>query len=370
MAERKPVVLVGGQLKELPAGDTLPPQAPASHSHATSDVTGLDAALSGKEPAISAGSTSQYLRGDKNWRDFFTDVRAATLTGLSTATNAVIDAADTVLVALGKLQAQVSTKANAASVREKLTAARAYYVRTDGSDSNTGLANTSGGAFLTIQKAIDTAAGLDLGIYDVTIYIGTGTWTAANTLKTLVGAGKCVIRGINADTTSTVISTTSAPCFVGTYVGMYQLEYLKLQNATSGNCLQVVGSGAVLRYQNVNFGSSPGNHVFSGSGAYVVAVGHYAISGGANNHVAAVDAASASIGGSVTVTLTGTPAFPGGFLYAGRASSVLAAYVVFSGSATGKRYAADSNGVITTLGGATYLPGDAAGTTATGGVYQ
>ena len=34
MAERKPVVLVGGQLRELPVGDALPPQAPAAHSHA------------------------------------------------------------------------------------------------------------------------------------------------------------------------------------------------------------------------------------------------------------------------------------------------------------------------------------------------
>ena len=34
MAERKPVVLVGGQLQELPAGDALPPQAPAAHTHA------------------------------------------------------------------------------------------------------------------------------------------------------------------------------------------------------------------------------------------------------------------------------------------------------------------------------------------------
>lgn len=68
MAERKPVVLVGGQLKELPAGDTLPPQAPATHSHATSDVTGLDAALAGKEPTISAGTSAQYWRGDKSWQ--------------------------------------------------------------------------------------------------------------------------------------------------------------------------------------------------------------------------------------------------------------------------------------------------------------
>ena len=34
MAERKPVVLVGGQLTELPAGDMLPPQTPAAHAHA------------------------------------------------------------------------------------------------------------------------------------------------------------------------------------------------------------------------------------------------------------------------------------------------------------------------------------------------
>lgn len=53
MAERKPVVLVGGQLQELPAGDALPPQAPASHSHAISDVSGLQTALDGKQPTLS-----------------------------------------------------------------------------------------------------------------------------------------------------------------------------------------------------------------------------------------------------------------------------------------------------------------------------
>ena len=43
MAERKPVVLVSGQLTELPAGDTLPPQTPAAHTHAnaTPSAAGL-----------------------------------------------------------------------------------------------------------------------------------------------------------------------------------------------------------------------------------------------------------------------------------------------------------------------------------------
>lgn len=57
-----------------------------------------------------AGTTDQYLRGDKTWTDFFTSVRAATLTGLSLVASTAVTAADTVLVAIGKLQAQVSTK--------------------------------------------------------------------------------------------------------------------------------------------------------------------------------------------------------------------------------------------------------------------
>mgnify|MGYP006951086922 CR=1 FL=1 len=60
------------------------------------------------EPTIAAGTAAQYWRGDKSWRDFATDVRAAVLAGLSTATNAVITTADTVLSALGKLQTQIT----------------------------------------------------------------------------------------------------------------------------------------------------------------------------------------------------------------------------------------------------------------------
>lgn len=331
------------------------------------DVKALLAALSGKEPTISAGTTAKYWRGDKTWRDFATDVRAAPLTGLSTSTNAAIVATDTVLVAQGKLQAQVSTKANATSVREKLTAARTYYVRTDGNDSNNGLANAAGGAFLTIQKAVDTVAALDLGIDDVTIMVGTGTWTATTTLKTLVGAGKVVIRGINANTTGTVITGTTA-CFKGTYVGAYEFQHMTLgANAATGVCIDISGGGAVARWGSVNFAVAS-EHVRTFAGAYAEAIGAYTISGGGSNHISTYETGALRVV-SVTVTLLGTPSFSNAFALSSRVGSLLVFGVTFSGDAIGPRYVVSGNSVIYTGAGATYLPGNQAGTADTGGQY-
>jgi hypothetical protein len=54
-----------------------------------------------------------------------------------------------------------------------------------------------------------------------------------------------------------------------------------------------------------------------------------------------------------------------------RISMVAAALCTFTGAATGKRYDVTENGVISTAGGgANYFPGNAAGTTATGGQYN
>lgn len=81
-------------------GTTAGTVAAGDHAHAAGDV--------GAEPAISAGTTAQYWRGDKGWRDFATDVRGAVLTGLSLAATTVVAATHTVLEAIGFLQAQIT----------------------------------------------------------------------------------------------------------------------------------------------------------------------------------------------------------------------------------------------------------------------
>jgi hypothetical protein len=97
--------------------------------------------------------------------------------------------------------------------REILTANRTYYVRTDGNDGNDGLSNASGGAFLTIQKAINVVAGLDLSIYNVTIQIADGTYTAGATVNApWIGAGDITLQGNVSTPANVVISTTSAHC--------------------------------------------------------------------------------------------------------------------------------------------------------------
>ena len=96
--------------------------------------TAQAAAIAAKEPTITAGTTAQFWRGDKSWQDLAAAVHAAVLTGLSTATSTVVGAADSVLTAIGKLQAQVSLRAPIAApsftstatfqgVRETLTTA-------------------------------------------------------------------------------------------------------------------------------------------------------------------------------------------------------------------------------------------------------
>lgn len=271
-----------------------------------------------------------------------------------------------------KVPSQQSTKAYIAAVtRETLNANRTYYVRADGSDSNTGLANTSGGAFLTIQKAVDVVASLDIAIYSVTIQVADGTYTGAVNLKQPVGAGACTLQGNTSTPANCIISTTSATCVTGSGAGVrWTVTGFKLQTTTTGYGV-LVTSWANVTLGVIDFGAMASNysHVLAANNAAVQFGSNYSISGSSAAHWNATTGGAISAA-LITVTITGTPAFSSGFAVAAWMGGITAYSNTFSGSATGVRYSVTENSYIITLGGgASYLPGDSAGSTATGGIY-
>jgi hypothetical protein len=252
--------------------------------------------------------------------------------------------------------------------REVMTAGRTYYVRTDGSDSNTGLVNTSGGAFLTIGKAVDTASGtLDTAGFTVTVSVGAGTFAETVTLKPLTGGGLLTITGAG---NTTIISPASSNCISGTTGGRFTLSAARLTRASGSGHGILVQNGTFLTCSGVEFGSlAAGRHVFATQGAIVLMNAAYTINGGAQMHW------SASSGGYIqsvntTVTISSTPAFSSRFADVFLCGTIQCNGNTFSGSATGTRYLADVNGAIYTAGGgASFLPGNAGGSVTNGGAY-
>ena len=257
--------------------------------------------------------------------------------------------------------------------REVLAADRTYYVRTDGSDANSGLVNSAGGAFLTVQKAVDViAATLDIAGYTVTIQIGDGTYTGNVVVKNAVGfaaAGNLVIQG-NAATPANVLISTSTHNFSATGLyAVWDIKDLKLVNS-SGNGLRAIGS--YLRFSNLDFGACTAQHISAQDDGVVEAIGNYAVSGNSTIH----------FGGSTrgvfkanarTITFSNSPAFSNAFVHVGIGAGLARVdSMTFTngGTVTGQRYNVAANGVIfTNGGGANYLPGNAAGASATGGQY-
>lgn len=251
--------------------------------------------------------------------------------------------------------------------RERLTAARTYYVRTDGSDSNTGLANTAGGAFLTIQKAVDVAAGLDTNIYDVTIQVADGTYAASVVLKNTVGAGKVILLG-NTTTPANVVITGGAPAISKASPGTaYSISGFKV---TSTSYSFYISGAAVVDIGYIDFGAATSGCVISATNAYVSFSGPCTISGNSPIFLRATTAGVIGMFG-VAITISGSRTFSSVFAYADNGGILSSATTTFpSGTVTGKRYQVDNLALINVYGvGASYFPGTVAGTTSVGAQY-
>jgi hypothetical protein len=252
--------------------------------------------------------------------------------------------------------------------RELLAANRTYYVRTDGSDSNTGLANTSGGAFLTLQKAWNAILTLDLNGFTVTVQIGDGTYTAGVSMTIAPVGGTVIFNGNSGTPANVEISGAFVPFFLNAPCTV-TVQNLKISSSsaygiwvTTGHLF--VGTGVVMgACAAVSWRCE-----FAGSIIEVLNT-NFSIVGGAAQFIRALTGGIVSVVTS-TITVTGTPAFTTFAQAEGGIISFYSPTTTFSGSATGARYSATLNAVINTFGGgANYFPGNAGGATGTGGQY-
>lgn len=253
-------------------------------------------------------------------------------------------------------------------VREMLAADRVYYVRPDGSDANDGLADSAAGAFQTLQKALDVCARIDFGGHTVTIQLADGTYAAGGVVPVTVGqklASSLLIRGNEANPQNVVVNATGRALDV---VNGARCRVLDMELRASVHCLSAM-TGGICEFGNVRFGPAGQNHIISSQGAAVLSVGNYSIVGGAARHILCDRGASVE-NANKTITLSGAPHFSTAFAEASLGGTMRLYANTYSGPATGVRYNANLNGTIQTFGaGATALPGDAPGATATGGQY-
>lgn len=255
-----------------------------------------------------------------------------------------------------------------------LSANTTFYVRTDGSDANTGTANTAGGAWLTLQHAWDVVSLLNLNGFRATIQIADGTYGSMLAEGMAPGqreSGNILFLG-NTGTPANVIITSTSPALGATILaagGQMTISGMELR-CTGGNALQATVGGVISIGASVRFGVvTGGSHIRSDIGSYIAAGASYSIVGAAPIHINATQNGVFN-SPSITVTVSGTPAFSTAFAVASGGGQIGAASVTYTGAATGPRYSATLNGVINTGGGgANYFPGNSAGASSTGGQY-
>jgi hypothetical protein len=292
---------------------------------------------------------STYLWGIN---DASVDLDSSTIVG--TATGATLSHDNSILNASSVtgqwwgVNSTITTEDGGIIAVADLLTNRTFYVRPGGNDKNPGLYDTDAGAFLTIQGAVDAisklaynqiawASGLGASI---SIVVRPGTYAETVNLRQLNYLSGTII----GDETTPANIIVNGPTYGFIAAGIRTPWYIRgvKITATSGDAIHVE-QGSQVTYRNVNFGAASGAQVSVYSGGRAFADGNYTISGAAAYHVFARGPSPIDISGQ-TVTVSGTPAFGTAFALAQNGGAIRVVGNTFTGSATGVRYSAITNG--------------------------
>ncbi len=282
------------------------------------------------------------------------DISGTTIGGVTpgpvTATNLTVNTA-LIAAAVTLSAAQLSYlyspyRSSLNSVPAIIRTAVTLYVRTDGSDSNTGLVNNAGGAFLTNQHALDVATTLLPLNCVVTVKMGNSGNFAGGVVAGGTGGNPRNLEGIvvQGDTGTPANTIVTSP-ITSTSGAAVRAEYYKIAT-TDLNGLVASAGGYITIGAGMDFGDcGTGSHVFVADTGTVYSSDNYTISGDAYAHMQLFGQSLADAEGA-TVTLTGTPNFTGSFIEVTQGSHAIVDGMTYSGPATGTRFAMDSSSAI------------------------
>lgn len=258
------------------------------------------------------------------------------------------------------------------------------YSASTGSDSNSGLFNTTSTAFLTINGAYAAiVSAIDFASHVVILQVNDSVYTDGFLFTGWVGGGQMVIQGntvvpancfINKSVVGVTplgsIFETNAPC-----PGTLSMKGFKFRSTSSArNALSIFNAG---RYQisDMEFNGIPASTFATAvsvgaAGVHLTIAGNIAITGSMPGWASCNEPAVMQAF-TQTLVLTGVPAFDwNGVFFSNSGCTVGWGGITFLGSATGTRYQITNNGIVDTGGsGTSYLPGNANGFTSTGGQY-
>lgn len=254
--------------------------------------------------------------------------------------------------------------------RPLLAAPRDYFVRTDGSDTNSGLVDSPGGAFRTWNYAVLVARSLDDNGHLITIQAGNegGPKTFAENISIggLVGSAGLRLTG-NGTPANTIIFPVAGSAVTVTNSGLgVTLDGLTV-TATGAltNTVEVqyrsgldIGPGII--FDNVG-GNNADIYVHDNQAQARILNAAYTKKGNSNFHIEVVNGGHAFHENS-PIAFVGAPAMVE-FVRVTSHSSIQFSSVSWTGAPTGSRYGVYNVSLIQTFGGGpNYLPGNAPGT--------